>query len=89
MKSVGGALLMGRCAAINVIGRLGIATQQGTGVRFAPAELPPFPVMMSLAVGGEAASIDMDGSIDSGRHIREGFFGDDLALASKLTSRLS
>lgn len=83
MKSVGGALLMGQCAAINVVGRLGIETQPEIGASFTPVELPPFPLMMSLAVGGEAASIDMNGSVDSGGHVREGFFGDDLALASK------
>ncbi|KAE8371826.1 hypothetical protein BDV26DRAFT_298439 [Aspergillus bertholletiae] len=80
MKSVGGALLMGQCAAINIIGQLGMATQQGKGGHFVPAELPPFPLMMALAVGGEAASVDMSGSVDSGRHIQEMFFGNDLAL---------
>lgn len=77
---------MGQCAAINIIGQLGIATQPGTDSFFSPVELPPFPTMMALAVGGDAVSIDMNGSLDSGRRIREGFFGDDLALASMLTS---
>lgn len=85
MKSVGGAMIMGQCAAINVIGQLGAETQEEeTMPRFSPVHLPPFPLMMALAVGGEATTLDMDGAIDSGRHIREGFFGNDLALTSKL-----
>ncbi|KAJ5482529.1 hypothetical protein N7475_001341, partial [Penicillium sp. IBT 31633x] len=81
MKSVGGAMLMGQCAAINVIGQIGMASQQGTDASFTLAELPPFPLMMALAIGRDAVSIDMNGSLDSGRHILEEFFGGDLALA--------
>lgn len=89
MKSVGGAMLMGQCAAINVIGQIGMASQQGTDASFTLAELPPFPLMMALAIGRDAVSIDMNGSLDSGRHILEEFFGGDLALASKLSPRIS
>lgn len=77
-------MIMGQCAAINVIGQLGIETQQETIRSFSPVHLPPFPLMMALAVGGEATTLDMDGAIDSGRHIREGYFGNDLALTSRL-----
>lgn len=72
---------MGQCAAVNIIGHLGVATTATAG--FGPAQLPPFPLMMSLAVGREAAAIDMNGTVDSGEHLRESFFGGDLALASK------
>lgn len=88
LKSVGGALLMGQCAAVNIIGHLGVATQQTTTAGFGPAQLPPFPLMMSLAVGREAAAIDMNGTVDSGEHLRESFFGGDLALASKFPVHL-
>ncbi|OGM46804.1 hypothetical protein ABOM_005027 [Aspergillus bombycis] len=80
MKSVGAALFMGQCAAINVIGRMGIDTRSSVASNFVPAMLPSFPLIMNLAIGGNAATLGPDGLVTSGEGIHETFFGNDLGL---------
>lgn len=83
MKSVGGALFMGQCAAINVIGHMGIDTAPNTESRFSPVMLSSFPSIMYLAIGKDTVSLGPDGSVASGEDIHETFFGDDLGLKSR------
>lgn len=89
MKSVGGALFMGQCAAINVIGHMGIDTQPDTESRFSPVMLSSFPSIMYLAIGKNAVSLGPDGSVESGEVIHETLFADDLGLESKHVSHYS
>lgn len=80
---------MGQCAAINVIGHMGIDTQPNTESRFSPVMLSSFPSIMYLAIGKDAVSLGPDGSVASGEDIHQTFFGDDLGLGSKHMSHYS
>ncbi|RJE18145.1 Pyridine nucleotide-disulfide oxidoreductase [Aspergillus sclerotialis] len=82
IKRVGGALIMGQCAAINIVKRIVADEQNQLEASIQPEQqtLPPFPQMMSLAVGSEAVSFGPDGSVKTGEEVREMAFGDDLGL---------
>ena len=85
IKRVGGALIMGQCAAINILKRI-VADEQNqleSSIQSEKQTLPPFPQMMSLAVGSEAVQFGPDGSVKTGEKIRAMAFGDDLGLSRK------
>ncbi|GAB1194009.1 hypothetical protein APSETT444_003246 [Aspergillus pseudonomiae] len=86
IKSVGGALFMGQCAAINIVGRIGARNAHDRAYQLKPVEIPSFPLLMYLAVGKSAVSLEPDGSVRSGCDIHDMFFGEDLGLQSKQIS---
>jgi hypothetical protein len=88
IKGVGGALIMGQAAAVNIIKKMVAKEQQavgtGNGMADGQVELPPFPAMMSISVGEEGVALGPDGSLHTGKQVKEMSFGEDLGLSSKL-----
>ena len=79
---------MGQCAAINIINRI-VADEQASldksAIQPEQQTLPPFPQMMSLAVGNVAVSHGPDESVKTGEKVKEMMFGNDLGLSRKFS----
>ncbi|KAI9732775.1 MAG: hypothetical protein M1834_003713 [Cirrosporium novae-zelandiae] len=82
IRRVGRALLMGQCAAVNIIKTM-VAKEGSDSSKIQPlnlVEFPKFAPRMALAIGDESVAMSPHGEIKWGKEVRKRVFGDDLGL---------